>query len=226
MVRSAHGARLEPRTTVTPQDDGHRRCRHSLHCGRVIAAVYRQDKHVFCEKPLSLTKVEGVRMIAAREAAGVVPSIGTDKRFHPASRELARLVKDGALGRVAHLEAPFSNEVAGAFVEWRFSPEKSSAGGLTDTGVHMLDALIELREPVRRAQALLLSHKPPPDPLDSLAVVLEFESGTSGTLTAVRSTPMSSPNPCLCRTAPAEMPGRTDLVLRHSGSAPRHLTFP
>ena len=140
---------------------------HSLHCEQIIAAA-SAGKHVFCEKPLTLTRAEAVRAIQACEAAGIVLGIGTDKRFYPALRELARLVKEGDLGEVIHLEAHFSNEVAGGFSQWRFSAEESPAGGLTGTGIHMLDAMIEMAGPVRQVQALLLSHKPPPDPLDSL----------------------------------------------------------
>jgi predicted dehydrogenase len=198
---------------------------HSLHCEQIAAAA-AAGKHVFCEKPLTLTTAEAVRAISACEAAGVVLGVGTDKRFCPALRELARLVRDGELGRVIHLEAHFSNEVAGSFSGWRFSAEESPAGGLTGTGIHMLDAVIELAGPVRRVQALLLSHKPPPDPLDSLSVLLEFEAGISGTLAAMRSTPMFTRVHAFGRNASAEMLGRTDLVLHHSGGEARHLTFP
>lgn len=198
---------------------------HSLHCVQTIAAA-AAGKHVFCEKPLSLIKAEAARAIAACEAAGVVLGVGTDKRFYPALRELARLASAGELGRIVHLEAHFSNEVAGSFSEWRFSAAESPAGGLTGTGIHMLDALIELAGPVRRVQALLLSHKPPPDPLDSLSVLLEFEAGISGILAAVRSTPAFTRVHAFGRHASAEMLGRTDLILRRSGAEPQHLIFP
>ena len=92
---------------------------HSLHCGQIIAAA-SAGKHVFCEKPLTLTRTEAVRAIKACEAAGVVLGVGTDKRFYPALRELVRLVKGGDLGEMIHLEAHFSNEVAGGFSQWRF----------------------------------------------------------------------------------------------------------
>ena len=179
----------------------------------------------FVKSRWTLTRAEAVRAIQACEAAGIVLGVGTDKRFYPALRELARLVKEGDLGEVIHLEAHFSNEVAGGFSQWRFSAEESPAGGLTGTGIHMLDAMIEMAGPVRRVQALLQSHKPPPDPLDSLSVLLEFERGISGTLAAVRSTPMFTRLHAFARHASAEMLGRTELVLRKSGADPKRLTF-
>ena len=198
---------------------------HSLHCDQTIA-VASAGKAVFCEKPLTLTKAEAERAIDACRKAGVVLGVGTDKRFFPALQELLRLVKGGELGRILHLEAHFSNEVAGTFSEWRYSPDESPAGGMTGTGVHMLDALVALAGPVRRVQALLLSHKPPPDPHDSLSALLEFTSGVSGTLAMVRSTPAYFRLHAFGREASAEALGRTDLVLRRSGEEPQHLSFP
>jgi predicted dehydrogenase len=198
---------------------------HSLHCDQVIAAV-RAGKAVFCEKPLTLTKADAKRAIAACREAGVVLGVGTDKRFFPAVRELLRLVKGGELGRILHLEAHFSNEVAGTASEWRYSLEESPGGGMTGTGIHMLDALIALAGSVHRVQALLLSHKAPPDPHDSLSALLEFTSGISGTLAMVRSTPAYFRLHAFGRNASAEVLGRTDLVLRHSGVGPQHLSFP
>ena len=198
---------------------------HSLHCDQTIA-VASAGKAVFCEKPLTLTKAEAERAIDACRKAGVVLGVGTDKRFFPALQELLRLVKGGELGRILHLEAHFSNEVAGTFSEWRYSPDESPAGGMTGTGIHMLDALVALAGPVRRVQALLLSHKPPPDPHDSLSALLEFTSGVSGTLAMVRSTPAYFRLHAFGREASAEALGRTDLVLRRSGEEPQDLSFP
>jgi predicted dehydrogenase len=198
---------------------------HSLHCEQIIA-VAAARKGVFCEKPLTLKKAEAARAIEACRAAGVVLGVGTDKRFFPSLRELVRLVKSGELGRILHLEAHFSNEIAGTFTGWRYSTEESPAGGLTGTGIHVLDALVAMAGPVRRVQALLLSHKAPPDPLDSLSVLLEFSSGISGTLAAVRSTPMYLRVHAFGRDASAEALGRTGLVLRRSGTEPQRLSFP
>ena len=198
---------------------------HSLHCDQIIA-VAAARKGVFCEKPLTLKKAEAARAIEACRAAGVVLGVGTDKRFFSSLRELVRLVKGGELGRILHLEAHFSNEVARTFTEWRYSTEESPAGGMSGTGIHVLDALVAMAGPVRRVQALLLSYKAPPDPLDSLSVLLEFSSGISGTLAAVRSTPMYLRVHAFGRDASAEALGRTDLVLRRSGTEPQRLSLP
>jgi predicted dehydrogenase len=198
---------------------------HSLHYQQILA-IAAAGKAVFCEKPLTLRKLEAERAIEACHATGVVLGVGTDKRFFPSLRELIRLVRSREIGDILHLEAHFSNEVAGAFTDWRYSSEESPAGGMTGTGIHVLDVLIAMAGPVRRVKGLLISHKPPPDPLDSLSVLLEFASGISGTLAAVRSTPMYLRVHAFGRHASAEALGQTELILRRSGAEPQRLNFP
>ena len=84
--------------------------------------------------------------------------VGTDKRFFPAMEALARLVTDGELGRVLHVEGNFSNEVAARmFSPWRDSPDESPAGGLTGTGIHVLDSFVRMAGPVRLCLAASIS---------------------------------------------------------------------
>src|SRR6266849_9655954 len=198
---------------------------HSLHCEQIIA-VAAARKAVFCEKPLTLKKAEAARAIEACRAAEIVLGVGTDKRFFPSLHELVRLVKSGELGKLLHVEAHFSNEVAGTFTEWRYSPGESPAGGMTGTGIHVLDAMIGMAGPVRRVQAQLLALKPAPDPHDTISVLLEFRSGISGILAAVRSTPAFWRVHVFGRDGSAEALGRTELVLRKSDGEPQHLHLP
>jgi predicted dehydrogenase len=199
---------------------------HSQHVPEIVAAA-EAKKPVFCEKPLALTKAEAERAVEACRRAGIVLGLGTDKRFFPAMQELARLAADGSLGRVLHLEAHFSNEVAATmYSPWREAPGESPAGGLTGTAIHVLDAMIRMAGPVRRVRAQLLAHEPPPDPHDSLSVLIEFASGISGTLATVRSTPAYWRVHVFGRNGSAEALGRTELVVRTGGTDPQHLRLP
>jgi predicted dehydrogenase len=198
---------------------------HSLHLEQILACA-RAGKAVFCEKPLTMTKADALRAVDACRDAGIVLGVGTDKRFFPAMQALGRLATEGALGRVLHIEGNFSNEVAASqFSPWRDSPEESPAGGLTGTGIHVLDSFVHIAGPVRRVTAQLLSYKPAPDPLDTLSVVLDFDSGISGVLAAVRSTPAFWRVHVFGRDGSAEVLGRTELVVRRSGNDPEHRRF-
>src|SRR2546430_8918797 len=139
---------------------------------------------------------------------------------------LAQIAAAGELGRLLHIEGNFSNEVAAKqFSPWRDSSDESPAGGLTGTGIHVLDWFVHIAGPVRRVTVQLLSHRPPPDPLDTLSVLLEFEGGVSGLLAAVRSTPAFWRVHVFGRSGSAEALGRTELIIRKSGIEPERRAF-
>ena len=197
---------------------------HTQHVDGVIAAA-SAGKHVFCEKPLALTKEDCARAVGACREAGVVLGIGTDKRYFPAIAEVIRLAESGELGPLIHVEGNFSNEVAAGFTAWRESFEETPAGGMTGTGIHVLDAMMKIAGPVKRIHARLLPLKPGPDPWDSLSVLLEFASGVGGTLACVRSTPMFLRLHAFGRSGSAEAVSRHDIILRKSGAEPLRLKY-
>lgn len=197
---------------------------HTQHVDEVIA-VAASRKHVFCEKPLALTRDDARRAIAACGEAGVVLGIGTDKRYFPAIAEVIRLAESGELGPLIHVEGNFSNEVAAGFTAWRESFAETPAGGMTGTGIHVLDAMMKIAGPVKRVHARLLPLKPGPDPWDSLSVLLEFASGVGGTLSCVRSTPMFLRLHAFGRNGSAEAVSRHDIIIRKSGAEPIRLKY-
>ena len=199
---------------------------HSQHLDEVLATA-AAGKAVFCEKPLTLTRAEAVRAVAACREAGVLLGVGTDKRFFPAMAEIARIAECGELGQLLHLEGNFSNEVSSMFFSpWREDPAESPAGGMTGTGIHVLDSMIRIAGPVRRVRAQLQVQKPAPDPLDTIATLLEFRSGMSGTLAAVRCTPLFLRLHVFGRDGSAEIIGRNELILRRSRGEAEHRKFP
>jgi predicted dehydrogenase len=198
---------------------------HSLHTAQVIE-VSRAGKAVFCEKPLAMKKADAVRSVQACRQAGVVLGIGTNKRFWPSMRELKRVVASGDLGEILHIEAHYSNLNSNKnFATWRDSPAESPGGGMTGSGIHVLDAVIGLAGPVRRVNAQLISRKPQPDPLDTVSVLFEFQNRISGTLAAVRATPFYWRVHVFGDKGSAEALGETGLVLHLAGAQPRAAHF-
>lgn len=209
-------ARLQAVVLATP---------HSLHAGQIIAAA-AAGKAVFCEKPLALKAADAARAIEACQRAGVPLGLGYNKRFWPSMREMKRVVQSGALGEILHVEGHFSNETTGRFYTgWRSENTESPAGGLTATGVHVLDAFVDLAGPVRRVSAQLLGHGSGPEPLDSLTVSIEFGNRVSGILVCVRSTPQFWRVHVFGRNGSAEALEDTDLVVRMAGAPPQRQTF-
>jgi len=198
---------------------------HTLHVDQIIAAA-AAGKAVLCEKPLALTRAGAERVVAACEQAGVVLAVGQDKRNWPSMRELARVVASGVLGEILHVEGHFSNEVSRiVHPAWRESPEEALGASLTATGIHIIDAFVNLVGPVRRVEAQRILHRPAPDPSDTIAVVFEFANRVSGTFSAVRVTPLFWRVHVFGDKGSAEALGENELILRMSGRALERIAF-
>src|SRR4030095_851817 len=74
------------------------------------APVAPPDTPAWAEKPRALTRAPAERAIATCRKAGVVFGLGNNKRCFASMLELKRLVADGTLGEVMHIEAHFCNE--------------------------------------------------------------------------------------------------------------------
>jgi predicted dehydrogenase len=199
---------------------------HSLHVEQ-IGAVAAAGKPVWCEKPLALTRAEAERAIAAVTRAKVVFGLGNNKRCFAAMRELKRIVADGTIGEVLHIEGHYSNEhstrVRGG---WRDDPRESPGGGMTGAGLHLIDAFVNLAGPIATVDAKIFSRQPPPDPRDAAAVLLQFETGATGLLATVRAAPMYWRVHVFGTKGAAEVRDETTLTLSRIGEAPQTLTFP
>jgi predicted dehydrogenase len=198
---------------------------HSTHRPLVEAAA-RAGKQVFCEKPLALTAADAAAMIDACRRAGVVLGVGLNRRLWPTMVRLKQLVDAGELGDVLHIEGHFSNEFSNnTGGSWRDSPAESPGGGMTGTGVHLIDAFINLCGPFRRVRAQMSVRKPPPAPRDSAVALVEFASGASGSIASVRPSPLYWRVHVFGDRGSAESLGERELVIRKSRAEPERLTF-
>src|SRR2546425_8908917 len=106
---------------------------HSLHAEQVIAAA-RAGKHVFVDKPFTLTVADARRATEACRRASVVLAVGHQRRRQAASRTIKRLLDEGSLGRVAQIEGNFSGDMGFTFQPglWRAGRSEAPAGALTN----------------------------------------------------------------------------------------------
>jgi predicted dehydrogenase len=189
--------------------------------------VAAAGKPVWCEKPLALTRAEAERAIAAVTKAKVVFGLGNNKRCFASMRELKRIVADGAIGDVLHVEGHYSNEhsvrVRGG---WRDDSRESPGGGMTGAGLHLIDAFVNLAGPIATVDAKVFSRKPPPDPRDVAAALVQFESGATGLLATVRAAPMFWRVHVFGTKGAVEVRDEIMLTLSRIGEKPETLTFP
>jgi predicted dehydrogenase len=150
---------------------------HSTHAD-LVAEAAAAGKHVFVDKPFTLTVPDGKRAIKAAESAGVVLQVGHNRRRQPANRRLKEMVDSGELGMPHYAEANLSypkglNPRSG----WRADPAESPAGGMTGLGVHMADNLNYLLGRPARVAAFSRQNIGVSKLDDATTATLEFESG-------------------------------------------------
>ena len=163
---------------------------HTQHCEQIVKAA-RAKKHVFCEKPLSLSRADVLRAVEACNASGVALAVGHEKRFEPPIVELQRMAAAGELGTLLQIEANFSQDkfLSLPAGNWRLSGTEAPAGPMTATGIHLLDLAIALLGPaesvytrVGRVGSGLVNG-------DTLAVLVSFKNGSNALLSAMLATP-------------------------------------
>ena len=164
---------------------------HSMHTKQVLA-VAGARKHVFCEKPLALTRDDAERSVKACRDAGVVLGIGHERRYEPAIQEVRRLVGEGALGTIMHVEAHFSHDKLANVPEgdWRASPKDAPAAGMTAMGIHLTDLYAYLFGPVSEVYAATTSRVAYKATGDVISAHVRFQSGATGYFNAILVTPL------------------------------------
>ncbi|MBI3068973.1 MAG: Gfo/Idh/MocA family oxidoreductase, partial [Betaproteobacteria bacterium] len=78
----------------------------------VAEEVARAKKHVYTEKPIANTLEDGLRIEALGRTHGVQIMVGHSARLLAGTRMIKAAIDRGELGRVAFMEANFSNERA------------------------------------------------------------------------------------------------------------------
>jgi len=190
---------------------------HSLHAEQ-IERVAAAGKPVFCEKPLALTHSDAARSVAACSKAGVLLGVGQNKRFWPSMRALREVVASGVLGRLMHVEGHYSNENSSQhFSSWRALKSETPGAGMTGTGIHIVDAFVNLAGPVDNVHAQFISARADPDPRDTISVLMRFENDVSGLLGAVRASPFYWRVHAFGDEASVEAIGETQLIVRYRG---------
>ena len=162
---------------------------HSMHCAEIIAAA-KAGKHVFVEKPLGLDAREAQAAVQACADHKVTLAVGYNWRFQPALREAKRMLDDGRLGKLLHIEGNFCGPSAYRFSRehWRHDRDEVPAGGMTGRGVHVVDAMLYIAGHIGSvyAQSDRLVHDYGMD--DTTSMLFRFRNGPSGYLGTVIAT--------------------------------------
>ena len=137
-------------------------------------------KHVICEKPFSVTMAEAREMISAAEANNVLLIEGFTPRWNKQMRTVRRLVADGEIGEVIHLQVGLSFTMDDDREGRPGDPRaEGSLMGFGCYGVYALRYAMGV-EPVL---AMALERKRPGVRFDTTAnALLQFPNGAAGHL--------------------------------------------
>lgn len=157
---------------------------HTQHFDQIMAAAAAR-KHVFCEKPFTLSRASAERAVKAVGDAGRAVAIGHNRRYMHNFQELKRMVTAGELGRILHVEANFSADLSGNAEAWRGARAESPAGGMTSLGIHCIDAMLAISGSVAEVDARSYRQAMPFDVDDTTMVFMRFADGSTGYLGTV-----------------------------------------
>ena len=161
---------------------------HSLHV-KQIAQAAKAGKHVFVEKPMTLTRKTAEKAVEACRAAGITLGVGFNRRHAPAFVEMMRRIRAGEIGDVLHIEAAHSGATGYRLNadSWRSTREEAPAGGMTARGIHTLDSMIQIAGLVTSVYAFSDKRKHPPEITmdDTTSMLLKFASGATGYLSTI-----------------------------------------
>ena len=105
----------------------------------VIRAL-NAGKHVFCEKPPSMTAKEMQKVIETEKKMGRVLKYGFNHRFHYSAMEAKKVINDGGMGKMLWMRGVYGKAGSIDFHDnWRNYKNYSGGGILLDQGIHMID---------------------------------------------------------------------------------------
>ncbi|HEY5535437.1 MAG TPA: Gfo/Idh/MocA family oxidoreductase [Ignavibacteria bacterium] len=150
---------------------------------KMVRYALEKGIHTFCEKPFSLTSLEGEDLVELAGQKKLVNQVGYHNHFIGTFRELKRLLDAGILGNLVH----FTGEAYGPVVTkekggtWRSDPEEGG-GCLFDYASHVINLLQEIIGRPAKANGSQLKRIYSKEVEDAVYSILTLENGLSGVL--------------------------------------------
>lgn len=155
---------------------------HPFHAAITIACL-EAGCHVLVEKPMAVHVAEADAMIAAAGRAGRLLAVNLQHRHRAEVRTLKRLIREGWLGRVQHIDFvaawPRMARYYG-LVAWRGTWDGEGAGVLLNQAPHNLDLISHLMGLPERVVAWTRTTLHDIETEDTAQAMLEWPDGALG----------------------------------------------
>ena len=149
----------------------------------VSEEVAKAGKHVYTEKPIASTLEDGLKIAALQQKYGVTVTVGHSARLMAGIRMIREAIDRGELGRVAFIEANFSNERALELTPktWRWYKDRAPGGPLSQLAIHHFDVLHYLGGEIVEASSMASKLSPVGAEVDDQSMtLLKFADGKVG----------------------------------------------
>lgn len=171
-----------------------------MHFETSLAAI-QAGKHVFCEKPFTITSDEAQQLLDAAESADVVHFLNHNYRRCPAVALAKQLIDEGKLGEIYHWRGAYQQSWLvnpDVPVDWKLRKATAGAGPHWDLGSHAVDLAQFLCGDIASVQCVLKTFtKERPDAADpsktaevevddAALMMVEFASGALGSIETTR----------------------------------------
>lgn len=106
-----------------------------------VRAALQHGKHVYCEKPLTVSEAQSRELAALARQKGVVNYVGYNNVMNPANAYIKTLIDSGKLGQVIRFAGTYDQD--GLLdpqlpITWRHINKYAGCGALGDLGSHLL----------------------------------------------------------------------------------------
>ena len=143
----------------------------------------KAGKHVYTEKPIASTLEEGLEIEALERTFSVSITVGHSARLMAGIRAIRAAIDAIELGRVAFMEANFSNERALELTPktWRWYKDRAPGGPLSQLAIHQFDVLHYLGGEIVEASSIASKLSPVGAEVDDQSMtLLRFADGKIG----------------------------------------------
>lgn len=143
-------------------------------------------KPIFLDKPIANSIADGREISRVCKEAGVLISIGYQRRRESHFQWIRKQIDDGKFGKLVQAEANISRDREGQFdlSSWRYQASGMPGGVMLQIGIHYVDVLEFLMGPVAAVSARSAQLVLPGDNPDVANMLMEHEGGAQSILSA------------------------------------------
>jgi predicted dehydrogenase len=157
---------------------------HPLHAPMTLDAL-AAGSHVLVEKPMSVHVAQADAMVTAAEAANRLLAVNFQQRFRPEVRAAYRLIQEGRLGQIQHVDMKVVWPRTNAYFQlagWRGTWAGEGGGVLMNQACHNLDIICHLVGLPERVTAWTRNLIHQIETEDTVNAMLQWPGGALGSL--------------------------------------------